>query len=209
MKTLESGQDKIQKICDKLRHETLEPAKEEAAQIIKAARKKADEILANAESQSEQMLKQAKSQIEQERTVFQSSLQQSSKQALESLRQEIEQRLFNEELQSILDKNLSDPKMIADLINGIVKALEKDGIKANLTAVIPKTVSAEQVNALLLDHAKNKLQGHPIELGKFGGGVQVKLQGKRMIIDLTSQALQELLMNYAGKNFRHTLFNHH
>lgn len=29
MKSLEKGKDKIQKICDKLRHETLEPAEKE------------------------------------------------------------------------------------------------------------------------------------------------------------------------------------
>ena len=64
MRSLEKGQDKIQKICDKLRHETLEPAEREAQQIIEEARKKAEAIQAEAERHAEQLIKQARGQIE-------------------------------------------------------------------------------------------------------------------------------------------------
>ena len=37
MKGLETGKDKIQKICDALRKETLEPAKQEAREIVEKA----------------------------------------------------------------------------------------------------------------------------------------------------------------------------
>lgn len=208
MKTLETGQDKIQKICDKLRHETLEPAKDEARHLIATAKKKGEELIADAEKQAEHLLKQAREQIEQERNVFHSSLQQAAKQAVEALRQEIENRLFNEQLQTVLDKNLADPKVVAQLINGIVKALEKDGVKVDLSAVIPRTVSPEQVIALLLNETKARLKDTPLELGSFGGGVQVKLQGKRMTIDLTDQAIKELLAAYARKDFRQIIFSH-
>lgn len=39
MKSLEKGKDKIQKICDKLRGKTLEPAEKEARQILEDAKK--------------------------------------------------------------------------------------------------------------------------------------------------------------------------
>ena len=83
MRSLEKGQDKIQKICDKLRHDTLEPAEEEAQQILKEARKKAESIKAEAERHAEQLVKQARGQIEQERNVFHSSLHQAAKQTIE------------------------------------------------------------------------------------------------------------------------------
>ena len=41
-KTLEKGEDKIQKICDALRRETLEPAKAEAEQLRLVAEAKAE-----------------------------------------------------------------------------------------------------------------------------------------------------------------------
>ena len=48
MKGLESGKDKIQKICDALRKETLEPAKQEAREIVENAHMQASEIVTEA-----------------------------------------------------------------------------------------------------------------------------------------------------------------
>jgi V/A-type H+-transporting ATPase subunit E len=206
MRSLEKGQDKIQKICDKLRHETLEPAEEEAQRILEEAKKKAEHIKAEAERHAEQLLKQARGQIEQERNVFHSALQQAAKQTVEGLRQEIEHKLFNEELQNILEKQLADPKIVAELINGIVKAIEKEGLNTDLSAVIPRLVSVDDVTALLLENVRKRLKSRPLEIGSFAGGAQVKLIGKKMTIDLTEQSLKELLANYMRKDFRKLIF---
>lgn len=207
MRSLEKGKDKIQKICDKLRRETLEPAEREALQIIEQASKKAEDIQSEAERQAEQLIKQARGQIEQERNVFHSALQQAAKQTVEGLRQEIEHKLFNEGLQTILEKQMVDPKIIAELINGIVKALEKDGLSTDFTAVIPRLVSPDDVNDLLIENVRKQLKGKPLEIGTFAGGAQVKLHGKKMTIDLTDQAIKELLANYMRKDFRKLMFN--
>lgn len=207
MRSLEKGQDKIQKICDKLRHETLEPAEQEAQRILEEARKKADAIRAEAEFHAEQLLKQARGQIEQERNVFHSALQQAAKQMVEGLRQEIEHKLFNEELQNILEKQLADPKMIAELINGVVKAIEKEGLATDLTAVIPRLISPDDVNTLLIENVRKRLKGKPLEIGAFAGGAQVKLHGKKMTIDLSDQAIKELLAQYIRKDFRKLIFS--
>lgn len=207
MRSLEKGQDKIQKICDKLRREVIDPAKIDAEDIIKEAKAQAEEILAEAERQSEQVLKQARGQIEQEKNVFYSSLKQAAKQTLEVLKQEIEGRFFNEELQSVLEKQLSDPKVIAEIVNGLITAIEKEGIATDLSVVIPKVASTEDVNALLIEGVKKRLKGNSLELGKFVGGAQVKLHGKKMTLDLTDQALKELLSNYLRKDFRNLIFS--
>lgn len=206
MRSLEKGQDKIQKICDKLRHETLEPAEKEAQRIVEEARKKAEGIQAEAERHVEQMIKQARGQIEQERNVFHSALQQAARQTVEGLRQEIEHKLFNDELQNILEKQMADPKIIADLINGIVKALEKEGLTTDLSAVIPRLISPNDVNALLIESVRKRLKGKTLEVGSFAGGAQVKLHGRKMTIDLTDQSIKELLANYMRKDFRKLMF---
>jgi V/A-type H+-transporting ATPase subunit E len=207
MRSLEKGQDKIQKICDKLRRETLEPAEKEAQDIIEEARKKAEAMKAEAERHIEQMIKQARGQIEQERNVFHSALQQAAKQTVEGLRQEIEHKLFNEELQHVLEKQMGNPKIVAELINGIVRALEKEGLAIDLSAVIPRLVSPDDVNALLMDNVRNRLKNKALEVGGFAGGAQVKLHDKKMTIDLTDQAIRELLANYVRKDFRNLIFS--
>lgn len=207
MKTLDDAQSKIKKICDTLRKDTLEPAIEEANQIIEAAKKKAESIVADAEKQAERLITQSRSQIEQERHIFHSSLQQAAKQAMEALRQDIEHNLFDNQLEEILKKQASEPNLIAQIINAIVHALEKEGISTDLSVVIPKTVSAEAVNALLLSEVQKKLKDKPLAIGAFAGGAQVKLIGKRMSIDLTDLALKELLSTYARKDFQKLFFS--
>lgn len=208
MKSLEKGQDKIQKICDMLRHETIEPAKLKAQEIIDTAKKSAETIIADAEKHADQLIKQARGQIEQERNVFNSSLQQAAKQALESLRQDVEQKFFNEELQTVLEKDLSNPKLIAELINGMVKALEKEGITTDISAVIPKYVSPDDVSQLLLESVLKRLKNKSLEIGSFAGGAQVKMIGKKITLDLTDHALKELLANYVRKDYRQMIFSH-
>lgn len=206
MRTLEKGQDKIQKICDKLRRDTLEPAEQEGQQILKDARKKAESIKIEAERHADQLLNHARSQIEQERNIFHSSLQQAAKQTLEGLRQEIEHKLFNDELQHLLDNQLVDPKIVADIINGIVQAVEKEGLTTDLSVVIPRIVSPDDVSALLLDGVRKRLKGKVLEIGGFAGGARVKLLGKKLTIDLSDQAIKELIANYMRKDFRKLIF---
>jgi V/A-type H+/Na+-transporting ATPase subunit E len=207
MKSLEKGQDKIQKICDQLRNKTIEPAKKEAAEIIDEAKNRAELIKAEAENHAEQIISHARAQIEQERNVFQSSLKQASKQVIETLKQEIEHKFFNDQLQEILDKQLSESNMIANLINGLVTALEKEGVSTDLSAVIAKNVSVDEVNQLLLEKVRKRLKEKPFEIGSFKGGAQVKLLGKKMTLDLSDQALKELVANYVRKDFRHLIFS--
>lgn len=207
MRSLEKGQDKIQKICDQLRRETLEPAEVEAQKIIDEAKKRGEEIKAEAERQSDQIIKHARAQVEQERNVFQSTLQQAAKQSIEALRQKIEQKFFNEELQNLLEKQLADPKIVAELVNGIVKAIDKEGLNTDIKVVIPQLVSPENINSLLVEGVRKRLKGGSLEIGNFAGGVQVKLVGKKMTIDLSDQAVKELIAEYVQESYRKLMFS--
>lgn len=207
MKTLDKEQDKIAMIMEALRKETLEPAQVEAQKIIEEAKKQAEGILSEADKQSKQILQKAKSEIEQERNVFHSSLVQAAKQSIEALRQEIEKTLFNSQLDVVLETQTADPKLIAALVNAIVQAIENEGLKANLEAVIPKQASAREVNQLLLKGVIEKLKDHSVTIGAFTGGAQVKLIDRRLTIDITESALKELLSAFVRKDFRKMIFN--
>ncbi len=205
-KTLEKGEDKIRKICLALKNETLEPAKEEAERIVVEAKKHAERILSEAKMEADKLIVLAKQTMEQERKVFHSSLEQASRQAQEELRQAIETELFDVELQKLVEKSTKDPQIIADLIKAIVHAIEKEGITANLSALVPKKLSTDQVNALLGKEILNRLKSGSVALDTFSGGVKVKLHDQRMTIDVSDTALLELLSNYVRKDFRKLLF---
>lgn len=206
MKSLEKGQDKIQRISDQLRHEILEPAQEEAKKIIEEAKKKASQIIAEAEKQSDELIHAGRKAVEQERNVFHSSLQQASKQSLEALRQTIEHHLFNDQLDKMLHQATANPKVIADLISAVVKSIETEGASADLSAVVPKAVSVKEVNELLAAGIVNRLKEHSVVLGDFVGGAKVKLRDKNLTIDISEETLKDLISRYVRKDFRKLIF---
>lgn len=208
MKTLDKGQEKINKICSILREESLEPAKKQAEEILSDARKQAEHIIDQAHLEAKALVSDAKHAVEQERNVFNSSLQQASKQSLEALRQEIEKMFFNDQLNSMIEKDGTHPDIIAKLVNALVKALEKEGLSADLSAIVPDMISANEINQLLLKEVLNSLNGKSVELGKFAAGAQVRINNKKITIDMSEQALKDLLSKYVvRKDFRKMIFS--
>src|SRR3990167_4788504 len=99
---LETGKDKIQKICDALRKETLEPAQQEVREILENAHLQASEIVRNAKKQAEEMIGTAVGNIEEKKKVFQASLQLACRQGVEQLKQRIEEQRFTRELAELV-----------------------------------------------------------------------------------------------------------
>lgn len=208
MKTLEDGQGKLQKICDELRLSTLEPAKKEALHIVEEAHANARAIIIEAEKESARLIDAAREVIEQEQNVFRSSLTQGVRQSLDALKQEIEHKLFNEQLSDLVKKGTKSPDIIAKLIDCLVKAIDRQGISADISALIPKEIPEKEVNLLLAENILNQLKQHSVQVGNFAGGAQIKLSDKGLSIDITDSAIQELLSRYVRSDFRKLIFNH-
>ena len=206
MKNLETGKDKVKKICDILRRETIEPAKMEADAIVIAARQEADEIIADAHKSAKKMVEEAALDIERERGVFEASLAAACRQTLEALKEKIESKLFNPELSRMVTQAAQDPKLIARLIEAMVHAIEKEGTKADLSAVIAATVPARAVNELLSSHVIEKLKEKGVLLSAIGGGVEIKIHQQHITIDLSDETIQEIVAAYIRKDFRDFVF---
>lgn len=206
MKLLDQGDEKVQKICDALRRETLEPAQKEAERIIDQANQERTRIVQDAELEAKQIIAKGRSQVEQQQGLFQSSLTQAAKQGVELLKQQIEQALFNPALTKMVEESTSKPEVIAQLVNSIVKAIDRDGLKTDVTAVVSKSVSPDEINTLLLKEVLNRLKGSTVRIGTFTGGAQVKLENKKMTLDISEEALKELLAAFLRENFRSYLF---
>ncbi len=206
MKGIDIGKDKVKKICDVLKRETLEPAKQEADEIIRKAEARAKQIEQEAENKAKDRLLEASKQIEREQNVFQSSLNQACKQALEALKQEIEDKLFEPELERFLKAPLEQPKILSELINAIVKAIEKEGLDADLKVYVSKAVPAKEINAILMQNVLQRLKNHTVEAELGTTGVAIKIDQSKITIDVTENALKELVSGYIRKDFREILF---
>lgn len=207
MKALESGKDKIQKICDALRKETLEPAKQEAREVVENAHLQAGEIIKEAEERARKAIVAAEKEIEERKRLCQSSLQLSCRQATEQLKQKIEGELFDKQLAELVAKETADPKIIAHLLEALIRAIEKKGIDDEFIALIPKEISPKSINALLSSQILSKLEKQSVAVGDFAGGVQIRLKGRQMTIDVSDAVVRELIAQYIRRDFRDLIFN--
>jgi len=206
MKGLDAGRDKVKKICDILKKETLEPAKKEAQDILVQAEAKAKEIVEETEKKCLQIQEEFRREMERQREIFHASLKQASRQAVELLKQGIEEKFFHPELMQLLTKPLQEPKVVAQLVETVVRAIEKEGIETNLSVYIPAHVSAGAINTLLGQKILEKLKEKTVMLGVFGGGIQVKLHDAHITLDISVDALKELLAGWVRKDFREFFF---
>lgn len=206
MKESETGSERVKKICDVLRRETLEPAKQQAEEIILDAQRQAAAILEDAKKAIAHMQFEAHQEIDRQRNIFQSSLYQACKQAIESLRQNIEEKLFNRELSQLITKHTQSSEVIAQLIKAVIDALEKDGMQANLSIFVPASVPAHTVNEMLGKEILSRLNEKSVLVGPMTGGIEVKLHNENITIDMTDAALIELVLSYIRKDFQKLFF---
>lgn len=204
---MEKGQDKIREICNILKNETLTPAKEEAQKIIQVAEQEARNIIRDAETKAELLLQTAQKKQQKEREFFESSMRSACKQGIEALKQDIEKKLFNDQMADWLKEHVAQPKVSAQLLQAIVDGLKADGVEADFSAYIPKQVSKDEVNALLAQGVLKKLKEQSVVVGEFLGGVQLKLHKNQLTLDLSDDALKDLVGRYIRKDFRSLLFH--
>jgi len=207
MKRPETEENKIQKICDLLRKETLEPAKKESEKVVAEAQQQAAALIAKARCEAEVIVKEAREQMHRERNAFDSSLQRAASHSIETLRQMIDNELFNGALYSSLEPLQRDHQILSRLIDAIVAALHKEGMAVDLVAYVAANVSPEAITALLAEKTLERIGKSPAIIpGPFAGGVQVRLCDKKMTIDITDTALRELLASFVRRDYRKLFF---
>ena len=206
MKETLSGKNKIQQICDILKKETLEPARQEASEVIENAHMQAKEILEKAQKEVEKMKLSAEKAIADQKKAFDASLSMASQQAIEILKQQIEKQFFRQELNQMVAKGQADLQIIVKLIEVIIQAIEKEGVNSDLTVAIGKQLDPRKVNELLAKDILAKLREKAVVLGGFAAGIEVKIHKEKITLDLTDQALTELLARFIRRDFRDFFF---
>lgn len=207
MPDLERSDQRIQAICDKIRNETLDPAKEQAQEIIEQAHREAEQIRLHARQEANKIQSDMQRAMQEEKQIFISSLQQASKQAREELMQKIEESLFNPALASWVEKELGGASSHTKLIEVLIEAIQKEGIRADISVKIPKAFSPDEINASLSKEILDSLKGRSVQVSDVGAGVQVRMEGKKMVLDLSAKALEELIASFIRKDFRKVFFS--
>ncbi|MBI5345917.1 MAG: hypothetical protein HZB76_02085 [Chlamydiae bacterium] len=167
-----TGKDKIQKICDILKKETIDPAKQEAKEIIENANMQALEIINISKRDAAKLIEEAKKTQEEEKKIFKASLDLAAKKG----------------------------------IDAFVMAIGKEGIDSDLTASVAKEINPKDVIHLLVSQAAKKLTEKDIVLSDIAGGVKVKIKDMQLTLDVSAEAIKDLLAGYIRKDFQDIIF---
>lgn len=201
-----NAQDKLKQICDVLRIETLKPAEKEADIIIRDAKERAKRIIHEAQEQAEKIIATASEEAAEKLNQGELALVQAGKRSIESLKQSIETKILKESLASWIEEQFADADVAAKLVDALVQAIEKKGIFGDLIAYVGQNVSARSVNQLLSKMVLSKLKNESVSVGTFPGGVQLKIVDKNLVLDLSSEAVSDLLIRYLQHDFRKMIF---
>lgn len=207
MRLLETGNEKVKKICEVLKKETLEPARLQAEEILELARKEADRLIKQAQDKSHQLVKETEERIKKQEEVFKASVNIAFKQVIGKLKSEIETKLFHPALLEVVRHHLSSSATISDSIKVIIDGLAKSGLDADAKIILSKKYSSQQLAEVIaaagVENWKNKIYS----LGDFGSGLQIRLDRMHMIIDLTDGAVEQMLLEFASDNLKKIIFN--
>lgn len=207
MRLLETGNEKVKKICEVLKKETLEPARLQAEEILELARKEADRLIKQAHDKAHQMVKETEDRIKKQEEVFKASINIAFKQVIGKLKSEIETKLFHPALLETVKHHLSNTQMIAESIKVIIDGLSKSGLEADAKIILSKKFTSEQLAQVIaaagLENWKNKI----FSIGDFGSGLQIRMDKMHMIIDLTDESVEQMLLEFASDNLKKIIFN--
>ena len=203
---LETAESKIQEICEKLRKETLDPARNEARHILESAEKRAEEIVEEAKRKAELSKEEARTDFQNQKSMNEVALDLAIKQALAKLQEEV-MKIFNRELANSLLKETEKSDVIREMLQALIRAVEKDGFTGDIQAVLPKALPIDVLFAQLTHQVAHRLHREKVILGDFGGGVALKLVDRKIVIDMSDRALKELLSSYAQEGLREKIFN--
>ncbi len=206
MKGLEDGRVKVQRICEDLKREVLEPAQHDAQKILENAREQSGKIIAAARSEADKILQDALAEMERRRAIFDISLKQASRHGLDALRSKIESQLFHPQLSLLIEKGFDSSIGLARLITVVINAIEKEGLDTDMSVAVSSKIPAREVNELLAKSVIEKLKEQSVLLDSIKGGVKIKLVDEQLTIDISTEAIQELVINYIRSDFRDYIF---
>lgn len=207
MRLLETGNDKVKKICEILKKETLDPAKHQAEELLDHARKEAEKIVAHAHEKASQMIRESEERLKKDESVFTASLNLACKQGIGKLKAEIQSKIFNTALIEKIQKELNQDETIAHCIRAIFDGVSKSGMEADAEIILAKNLSKEVVAKAIAKAGIDQQVIKVISTGEFSSGIQVKIAKENLTIDLSDETVAELITNFASENLKKMIFN--
>ena len=203
---LETSDDKIQQICEEITLKTINPAKQEATKIINSAKEESKLLMQNAEKQKQALIEQAQKEIEQKKNIADTAINMAIKQSIIKLKEDITQKFFSSELQGLIQPELNKSDVMEKIIACILNAIDEQGIDVDLCLVLSSSAHKKELQDVLVHRGLDKIINNTSFVGTFKAGVQLAIKKKNLTIEMTDEALKELLASYVIDDLKERIF---
>lgn len=211
----------IESLIERLKNDGVQAGKSEADSIIKQAQEEANRITNEAQNEATQLINQANKKIQQEKQAAIDALGLAARNMRLELRLQLINR-FKEEVKRLVHKELKNETTVRQLILLLTldtaeqlqkfkeseieiqlpeKALDFDKIRNN-----PKLLENDPLKQLVQGATSQMLrEGMNIKIDtedKRDLGVKVRIVGENIEMDLSEEAISELLLKHLQPRFR-------
>jgi V/A-type H+-transporting ATPase subunit E len=200
----------VQELINRLRDEGVKAGREKSDQVLREAREQASRIVAQAKTEAEEILSKARSEIETERAAAHDSLRVAIRDT--ELKMEAELKAgFAAHVKRLVSVELSDREFLRQIVLGIAgmaagdKACEGQPVEVLLPQDLFETDEREtrltergqdRMRHLVLGISGDMLrEGVDLKPSEdISGGIRIRLVGEDLEIDLSDQAISDLLL---------------
>lgn len=207
----------VQELIDKLKNQGVSEGQRQGEEIIKEAHNKASRILSQAQAEADKLLSETRRTLDIERQSSHEAIKTSFRDTEIALRSKIREA-FSAHLKRLVSFELEDKDFIKQLVLAIA-GVKKDEITqaSHAEVLLPSKIFETDENGTHLSEEGKKRMQHlvlgisdgmlreGIELissTEVKGGIKVRLTGKDIELNLTDEALTDLLLKYLLPRFR-------
>lgn len=211
----------VETLIERLKHDGVNAGKDEAARLIREAQNKANKIHNEAQAKSKAMMAEAHQLIQQEKKAAEDALQLAARNMRLELRQNLMDR-FTQEVKRLVHKELDEKDTLRQLILLVtidsleqLQAFKAKNIEIELpTRVLdfdeirknPELMKNDSLKTLVQSLTRHMLsEGMSVRLNQEDKpmvGIKVSLVDEEIVLDLTEEAVSNLLIKHMQPRFR-------
>jgi V/A-type H+-transporting ATPase subunit E len=182
----------VQELIAKLRSEGVDAGRQEAARILEDAHRRAEEIVESAQREAADTVGIARATAQAELRAMREALRVAQRDTVLALKEELT-ALLRDRLQALIAAHLASPDGLQAVLNAALSAIPSGGAAGAELIASPQTQALAQsalqpVLQQLLDRGATLRAGVP-----HAAGVRLRLGDQGVELDLTDEALTELL----------------
>lgn len=202
----------VQRLIDRIREEAVGEGRAEATALVEAAKAEAAAILERAERERDELQRKAHREIEVEKQASRAAVHTAARDVILGLKSEVVAS-FEAHVHRLVSDTLRDPELMQTLVLVIAGRVAEEvtvgkEIEVVVSALLDEHAPDEPMPAVVRDGIlgiSHDMLREGVELRtspKVSAGAKIQLVGEHIEIDLSEDAITEMLLAYLTPRFR-------